>query len=104
MPVDPFDLQMRVTKQGDKTIWSFNLDGREVYELLCSHVAWRIMKQTGKTAAEVENTTIQIVHDAPNRKMKDLEEINCPFIKAVLTECKRLGMKTPHEERKENEE
>lgn len=95
---------MKVTKRDGQYIWTFAMDGRNLYEILCSQVAWTLLTTSGKTKEEVQNMTILCIDGSNDKTEEELAAIRNPFIRAVLTEKKRLGLKEIYIEEDKHED
>jgi hypothetical protein len=100
MAEEKVELQMRVTEHNGRRMWSFVMEGRELYEILCSHVAWTMIRTSGKSIKEVENMTVSCIDNSNEKSLEELAAIKNPFIRAILTEKKRLGLKEIYTEDK----
>lgn len=84
-------MNLAILNKGPKRQWHVLLDDDEIFDLLCNNIAWHLALSMDKKASEVMASTVYAYRQALGEKsMEDIEAINNPFIRVVLSECKRL--------------
>lgn len=84
---------MMVRTVEGKRLWSFTVDEKLLYEMVCNITAWKAYSQTQKPKDEVMELTVKLVGMSPAKSSEeDLKKINDVFIRAVFQERKRLGL------------
>lgn len=75
-------------------VWAFAMEGRDLYDVLCSLIAWRVINhKPDLSLKEVRRITMDLVESCNERSDKEIAAINDPFILSVLSEKRRLGIK-----------
>ena len=83
-------MKMIINQVDGKREWNFSVSDYELYEILCTQIAWRTLWTSKKPVDWVVTQTISAIHTVDTRSEKDLAKISDPFIRAILTELKRL--------------
>lgn len=86
-------MQMIVRTVNGKRMWSFTVDEKRLYELLCTQIAWRVLKKSGKDIKAVEKDTVVLAQSCHKRTDEELKLVTDAFIRAVFQERKRLNLK-----------
>lgn len=86
-------MELIVTEKKAGPEWRFNLNSNEVYEILCSQMAWRTVFQTDWDKEKIQRSVVHTVDMANDRTMEELSQVSDPFIRLVLMEVKRLNIK-----------
>lgn len=87
-------MMVRTVDQG-KRLWSFTLDEKQLYELLCNTTAVRILRKVKDEEPweMIELKTVKLVKGAADASDEMLAGISDEFVRAVFIERKRLGLK-----------
>lgn len=85
-------MQMIVRTVNGKRLWSFTVDERMLYDLLCNQIAWRVLKKSGNDVEKVEKDTVHLAGSCHQRTDEELKTIADTFVRAVFQERKRLKL------------
>lgn len=86
-------MQMIVrTVEKGKRLWSFTVDEKLLYEMLCNCIAWKVISKSGKDADEVMKDTVALAEFSVKRTDDELAEISDTFVRTVFQERKRLKL------------
>jgi len=85
-------MRMTVRTVNGKRYWSFTVDEVMLYNLVCTQIAWRVLKKTGKPIDQVEANTVSLAENGHKRTDEEINGISDIFIRAVMQERKRLNL------------
>ena|ERR1700690_2530754 len=96
-------MELKVIEQKEGRRWISSLSDQEMYELLCTACAWRVLngnkmklKPDPELIADVEIITVALVDRSSKTDAKDkIEGIPDPFLRMVLGEINRLRIHLP---------
>ena len=95
-------MQLIVKEVAGKRQWIPVMNDDEMYEVLCNCMAWRAChnEKIGFPEKALDQIRTAVVVIAKRARDEDetpnLEKIQDPFIRLVLTECNRLGIDLPN--------
>ena len=85
-------MQMIVRTVEKQRLWSFTVNEKQLYEILCNQIAWRVLKKSGNPVDEVELQTVVLAQDSHQRTDEELAAVSDEFVRAVFIERKRLNL------------
>jgi len=79
--------------------WHIIINDDELYEILCTQMAWRVRVSSQKDDEYVERAVVlgiqhMIKHPQPDK----IPQIKDPLIRAIISECARLNIDLPEED------
>lgn len=87
-------MKLQIVETGGKRQWVSIMSDREMYEVLCTQIAWRMRvneKCKDFDQEKIEGLTVLCVHQSRGGEATPhMEGIKDPFIQAVLSEINRL--------------
>lgn len=96
-------MQMIVREVEGRRLWSFTVDEKMLYEILCNQIAWRILNKSGNDVETVKKQTVQLAGSCHRRTDEELKTITDLFVRAVFQERKRLKLEDYQLKGKEEE-
>lgn len=85
-------MQMIVRTVKGKRLWSFTVDEKQLYDMVCTQIAWRVVKKSGIDVKKVEKQTVQLAVHSHKRPEEEIKTIVDFFVRAVIQERKRLNL------------
>lgn len=95
-------MQMRIKQNGGRREWTFVLSNTELYQIVCHICASLTALEKPDLLQDkdwFQRGVVHTVYHAGDKTMEELDSAKEPFLRAIFTECKRLGI-NPWEEAK----
>lgn len=86
-------MNLMIKEHAGKRQWLFALDDEEIYEVLCTQAAWKLISSSGKSVEWVKEQIPHTIRTMREHTKEEVERIQCPFIRLISTELQRLQIR-----------